>query len=74
MTSVVDFVSRLPEIQEQFAVELDNAYPGHMPSGWVADFLAVNQLPVLNAVVGETMRLNLTFSTGFERVIPVRGK
>lgn len=53
MTSVVDFVSRLPETQEQVAVELDNAYPGHTPSGWVADFLAVNQLPVLNAVVGE---------------------
>ena len=55
MTSVGDFVLRFPEIQEQSAVELGNAYPRHMPSGWVADFLAVNQLLVLNAVVAETM-------------------
>lgn len=74
MRSVVDFVSRLSEIPEPFAVELDNVYPGHMPSGWVAGFLAVNQLPVLNALVGETTRLNPTISTGFARVTPIGGK
>lgn len=74
MTNVVDIVSRLPEIQNQLANELDNAFPGRMSAGWVADFQTVNQLPVLNAVVRETMRLRPTSSTGLERVTPPGGK
>jgi hypothetical protein len=37
-------------------------------SGWVADFQAVNQLPVLNAVVRETMRFKPNSYGGLERV------
>jgi benzoate 4-monooxygenase len=74
MTNVVDIVSRLPEIQKQLADELDKAFPGRMSAGWVAEFQPVNQLPVLNAVVRETMRLKPTSSTGLERVTPPGGK
>jgi benzoate 4-monooxygenase len=74
MINVVDIVSRSPEIQEQLTVELDNAFPGRMSAGWVADFQTVNQLPVLNAVVRETMRFKPTSSTGLERVTPAGGK
>lgn len=74
MTSVVDIVSRFPEIQKQLVLELDGSFPGPMPMGWVADFQTVNQLPVLNAVVRETMRFKPTSSTGLERVTPEGGK
>jgi benzoate 4-monooxygenase len=74
MTNVVDIVSRSPDIQKHLADELDNAFPGRMSAGWVADFQTVNQLPVLNAVVRETMRLKPTSSTGLERVTPPGGK
>jgi benzoate 4-monooxygenase len=74
MANVVDILSRSPEIQKQLANELDNTFPGRMSAGWVADFQNVNQLPVLNAVVRETMRLKPTSSTGLERVTPPGGK
>lgn len=38
ITNVADIVSRLPEGQEQLAIELDKAHPGQMPKGWVVDF------------------------------------
>ncbi|KAJ5299697.1 cytochrome P450 [Penicillium atrosanguineum] len=74
MTNIVDIVSRLPNIKKQLQLELDTAYPGRMSDNWVADSQTVNQLPVLNAVVRETMRLKPTSSTGLERVVPAGGK
>ncbi|KAJ6031512.1 hypothetical protein N7540_002244 [Penicillium herquei] len=74
MTNVVDIVSRMPEIQQQLQWELDQAFPSPISGIWVADFQTVNQLPILNAVVRETMRLKPTSSTGLERVTPAGGK
>lgn len=73
MTNAVDILSRSPEIQRQLQEELDNSFTGVMSDGWVADFQIVNQLPVLNAVLRETMRSKPTSSTGLERVTPPGG-
>ncbi|KAJ5861995.1 cytochrome P450 [Penicillium solitum] len=74
MTNVVDIVSRSPEVQRQLQSELDQAFPGVMESDWVADFQTANRLPVLNAVLRETMRFKPTSATGLERVTPAGGK
>ncbi|CAI7618906.1 unnamed protein product [Penicillium manginii] len=74
MTNVVDILSRAPEIQRQLQEELDSYFSGPLADDWVADFQIVNQLPVLNAVLRETMRFKPTSSTGLERVTPVGGK
>lgn len=74
MTSVVDILSRAPDIQKQLHEELDNTFVGPLGNNWVADFQTVNRLPVLNAVLRETMRFKPTSSTGLERVTPAGGK
>ncbi|KAJ5711025.1 cytochrome P450 [Penicillium malachiteum] len=74
MTNVVDIVSRMPDVQQQLWRELDQAFPSPIPGNWVADFNTVNQLPILNAVVRETMRFKPTSSHGLERVTPAGGK
>lgn len=74
MTNVVDIVSRDPAIQRRLQEELDCAFPGEMAADWVPDFKTVENLPVLNAVVRETMRFRPTSATGLERVTPRGGK
>ncbi|RLL95791.1 hypothetical protein CFD26_105006 [Aspergillus turcosus] len=74
MTNVVDIVSRRPEIQERLQKELDETFPGDDLSEWVADFASVEKLPVLNAVLRETMRVKPTSATGLERVTPEGGR
>ena len=74
MTNVVDILARSPEVQRKLQQELDNVFPGPMDDGWVADFQTVNQLPILNAIVRETMRFKPTSATGLERVTPVGGR
>ncbi|KNG90019.1 hypothetical protein ANOM_001587, partial [Aspergillus nomiae NRRL 13137] len=74
MVNVVDIVSRSEQIQRRPQDELDDAFPGEMPEDWVADFRTVESLPVLNAIVRETMRFRPTSATGLERVTPKGGK
>ncbi|KAJ5692356.1 LEC14B protein [Penicillium macrosclerotiorum] len=74
MTNVVDIVSRLPDIQNKLQEELDREFPSQVAPDWAADYKTINQLPVLNAVVRETMRFRPTSSTGLERVTPKGGK
>ena len=74
MTNVVDIVSRHSEIQRRLQSELDNAFSGEMEDDWVADFQTVTKLPVLNAVLRETMRFKPTSATGLERVTPAGGR
>ena len=74
MTNVVDIVSRDEAIQRSLQEELDGAFPGEMSSSWVPDFKAIENLPVLNAVVRETMRFRPTSATGLERYTPKGGK
>lgn len=74
MTNVVDIVSRHPEIQERLQKELDETFPSDDLSEWVADFASVEKLPVLNAVLRETMRIKPTSATGLERVTPQGGR
>jgi benzoate 4-monooxygenase len=74
MTTVVDIVSRSPELQKRLHEELDQTFPGPIPSDWVADFSVVEKLPVLNAVLRETMRIRPTSATGLERVVPEGGR
>jgi benzoate 4-monooxygenase len=74
MTNVVDIVSRSAKIQKDLQEELDTAFPGEMSPNWVADFKIVEGLPVLNAVLRETMRFRPTSATGLERVTPEGGR
>ncbi|KAB8256858.1 cytochrome P450 [Aspergillus pseudonomiae] len=74
MVNVVDIVSRSEQIQRRLQEELDDAFPGEMPEDWVADFRTVESLPVLIAIVRETMRFRPTSATGLERVTPKGGK
>ena len=73
MTTFVDIVSRFAAVQDCLREELDKAFPGQMPPDWVASFKEVEALPVLNAILRETMRLRPTSSTGLERVTPAEG-
>ncbi|CEL01791.1 hypothetical protein ASPCAL01369 [Aspergillus calidoustus] len=74
MTNVVDIVSRDEAVQRRLQAELDAAFPGEMSPSWVPDFKTIEYLPVLNAVVRETMRFRPTSATGLERVTPKGGK
>lgn len=74
MANVVEILSREPEIQGELHDELDSAFVGPLRDDWVADFQTVNRLPILNAVLRETMRYKPTSSTGLERVTPAGGK
>lgn len=74
MTNVVDIVSRNVTIQRRLQEELDGAFPGEVSSNWVPDFKTIENLPVLNAIIRETMRLRPTSATGLERVTPKGGK
>lgn len=64
MTNVVDLRSRIGE------PKIDEAFPDPMPDDWVAVYQTVKQLPVLNAVVQETVQFKLSSPTGLERVMP----
>ncbi|GAQ45920.1 Cytochrome P450 [Aspergillus niger] len=77
MVNMVDILSRSEDVQQRLQEELDSAFPfpnQTMPPGWVADFKAVESLPVLNAILRETMRFRPTSATGLERVTPKGGK
>lgn len=74
MTNVVDIISRNMTIQRRLQEELDGAFPGEISSNWVPDFRTIENLPVLNAVIRETMRFRPTSATGLERVTPKGGK
>ncbi|KAF9894685.1 hypothetical protein FE257_006575 [Aspergillus nanangensis] len=74
MTNVVDIVSRSRKLLEVLQKELDGAFPGELAPDWVAPFKEVESLPILNAIVRETMRIRPTSATGLERVTPKGGK
>ena len=74
MTNIVDLISRWPSVQDRLKDELDNRFPGVLGEPWVASFAEVQSLPILNAVVRETMRFRPTSSTGLERVTPAGGR
>ena len=73
MTNFVDIVSRSDDLQNSLHEELDNSFRGDMPPEWVASFKEVERLPVLNAILRETMRIRPTSATGLERVTPKGG-
>lgn len=73
MTNFVDIVSRSDHVQKSLHEELDKAFVGEMPRDWVASFKDVEGLPVLNAILRETMRIRPTSATGLERVTPAGG-
>jgi benzoate 4-monooxygenase len=74
MTHFVDILSRNDEIQKQLQVEVDAAFPGDLEDDWVAPDSVVKSLPLLNAMLKETMRLKPTSSVGLERKVPAGGQ
>jgi benzoate 4-monooxygenase len=53
--------------------ELDTAFPGPLPENWVATFAECKDLPIVNGVIFETLRLRTTVSVGLPRVVSKGG-
>jgi benzoate 4-monooxygenase len=74
MSSVMDFVSRDPECQNELFDELSGIFPGPLDDEWVADEELASKSALLNAMIKETLRLRPTSSTGLERIVPAGGR
>lgn len=74
MTNIFDFVARHDVVQQRLVNEIDTAFPGKMDADWVPSVGDLVNMPFLNAVMREVMRVRPTSSTGLERVTPLGGK
>jgi benzoate 4-monooxygenase len=74
MTNIFDFIARDDAIQQRLVDEIDSTFPGKMEADWVPPNSDLVNMPFLNAVMREVMRVRPTSSTGLERVIPPGGK
>ena len=74
MTNIFDFITRDDAIQQRLVDEIDTAFPRKMDADWVPSNSDLVNMPFLNAVMREVMRVRPTSSTGLERVIPPGGK
>lgn len=53
--------------------ELDRAFPGPLDDDWVAEWKDCKDLPYVNGVIYETLRLRTTVSVGLPRVVSKGG-
>lgn len=74
MTNIFDFIARDDAIQQRLVDEINTAFPGNMEADWVPPNSDLVNMPFLNAVMREVMRVRPTSSTGLERVTPPEGK
>ncbi|XTI93590.1 hypothetical protein V2W45_1461549 [Cenococcum geophilum] len=74
MRHFMGFVSHSPILQQRPQVKLDSAFPGSLDANWVSDSSIVEKLPILNALLPETMRVRPTSSTGLKHVTLPGGK
>jgi hypothetical protein len=58
MIHFLGLVSHYGDIQRQLQDELDAAFPGDIADDWVAPDFVVNSLPVLDAALKESIRIN----------------
>lgn len=65
--AILYYVIRTPGVLEKLQQELDNA---NIPLGTVPRYDAVKDLPYVDAVIKETMRIHSTSSLGLPRLVP----
>lgn len=74
MTNIFDFIARDDDIQQRLVDEINTAFLGKIGDDWIPLNSDLVNMPFLNAVMREVMRVRPTSSTGLERVTPPGGK
>ena len=74
MTNIFDFIARDDAIQQRLVDGINTSFSGQMEADWVPSNSDLVNMPFLNAVMREVMRMHPTSSTGLERVIPPGGE
>jgi hypothetical protein len=67
---VIDMMMLHPE---KLQAELDIASPSSLPPDWIASFAECKDLPYVNDVIYETLRLRTMVSVGLPRVVSKGG-
>ncbi|GAB7329000.1 hypothetical protein MBLNU13_g00853t2 [Cladosporium sp. NU13] len=74
MTNIFHFIARDDALQQRLVDEMNATFPGKMDGDWVPSTSDLVNMPFLNAVMREVMRVRPTSSTGLERVTPPESK
>jgi benzoate 4-monooxygenase len=69
IAQIIDLLPRHPEKLKKLQTELDATYPGPIPQDFVARFVECKDLPYLQAVLYEVLRLRTVTSMGLPRVV-----
>ncbi|KAI1616058.1 cytochrome P450 3A3 [Exophiala viscosa] len=69
ITHLTDMLTRNPAKLKILQEELDTAFPDPQPQDFVASFVDCKDLPYVQAVIYETLRLRTTVSMGLPRVV-----
>ncbi|KAK5091856.1 hypothetical protein LTR70_001167 [Exophiala xenobiotica] len=67
--AIMYYVLRTPHVLQKLQKELDDA---NIPAGTVPSYDAVKDLPYVQAVINETMRIHSTSSLGLPRLVPAK--
>lgn len=70
ITHGIDLLSRNRDSLRKLQEELDVHFPEPLPRDFVPNFLQLESLPYLDAVIHETLRLRPTIAFGLPRVVP----
>lgn len=62
-----------PDKAKKLQAELDHAFPSPLEENWVAEWKECKDLPYVNGVIHETLRLRTTVSVGLPRVVSKGG-
>ena len=74
MTNFLDIISRDLSLQERLHDEIERNFPGELPVDWVPPNRIITEMPFLNSVLREVMRIRPTSATGLERITPAGGR
>jgi len=69
--AITYYVASNPEVQKKLQTELDEALQGE--DDIVSSYEAVKNLPYLNAVINEGLRMHSTSGIGLPRIVPEGG-
>lgn len=74
MTNFIDIISRDKDLQKRLVKEIEQVYPGDVGPDWVPTNQVISNMPFLNNLLREVMRVRPTSATGLERVTPPQGR
>ncbi|KAF8859367.1 cytochrome P450 [Acephala macrosclerotiorum] len=73
ITHLIDMMMLHPAKLAKLQEELNTAFPSPLPADWVAEWAECKDLPYVNGVIHETLRLRTTVSVGLPRVVSKGG-